>query len=85
MLGGLSSRKKLQDVKISTVEAEIEKTGWRTHSFPDVLNLRSHHAALRVLVSHPVLSTAVDYTTATALQHITEKGRGEEAHRVSSQ
>lgn len=50
-----------------------------THPFPDVLDLRSHHAALRVLVSHPVLSAAVDHATAGALQHIAERGEGQRA------
>ena len=46
---------------------------WSTHPLPDMLDLRSHHAALRVLVAHPVLSAAVDYTTASTLQHIAER------------
>ena len=41
-----------------------------------MLDLRPHHTALRVLVSYPVLSAAVDHTTASTLQHITEEGRG---------
>ncbi len=40
-----------------------------------MLDFRSHHTALRVLVSHPVLSAAVDYTTASTLQHIAERER----------
>lgn len=39
-----------------------------------MFDLRSHNAALRVLISHPVLSAAVDHTAATALQHIPAGG-----------
>ena len=51
----------------------VREEGWRTHPLPDVLDLRSHHAALRVLVPHPVLSATVDYTTASTLQHVAER------------
>lgn len=44
-----------------------------THPFPDMFDLGSHNAALGVLVPHPVLSAAVDHTTATALQHVSAK------------
>lgn len=38
-----------------------------------MFDLRSYNATLGVLVSHPVLSAAVDYTTANTLQHIAER------------
>lgn len=42
----------------------------QTHPLPDVFDLSSYNAALGVLVSHPVLSAAVDDTTARTLQNI---------------
>lgn len=39
-----------------------------------MFDLRSHNAALGVLISHPVLSAAEDHTTAAALQHVSARG-----------
>lgn len=60
-----------------------QRRAWCTHPFPDMLDLRSHHVALRVLVSYPVLSAAIDDTTAGTLQHIAERGAEQQAVSVT--
>lgn len=44
-----------------------------TYPLPHMFDLRPHNATLRVLVSHPVLSAAVDHTAVDTLQHKAEK------------
>lgn len=44
-----------------------------TYPLPHMFDLRSHNAALRVLVSQPVLSAAVDHTAVDTLQHKAEE------------
>lgn len=41
-----------------------------THPLPDMLDLRAHHDALRVLVPHPVLPAPVNDAAVRTLQNI---------------
>lgn len=61
---------KLFNLVVLKIETGGRENGCSTHPLPHMFDLRSYNATLRVLVSHPVLSASVDYTTADTLQHI---------------